>query len=311
MSQAIESPTPANTAPQASGTSTAPSATRAPVAVIPGTSRRDAWLRTILFLLLVAFAVGMVFPFAWMVLTAFKPESTIVKFPPQLWPTSWTVENFTNIWQRVPFGRFFLNSIVFAGGVTTISLLFDSMTAFALARLRFPGRDVIFLLVLIALMIPFQVIFIPLFVTVHDLGLLNSFGGLIIPRATNAFGIFMLRQFFMTLPRELDEAARIDGAGEFYIYSRIILPLSVPAIATLAVFHFMYNWNDFLWPMLITSSTEMRTLPSGLALFMGQHVVEYGVIMAGAALALAPLFIAFLFAQQYFVNGIALSGLKE
>jgi multiple sugar transport system permease protein len=153
--------------------------------------------------------------------------------------------------------------------------------------------------------------FIPLYVTVHELGLLNTFGGLIIPRATNAFGIFMLRQFFTTLPRELDDAARIDGAGEFYIYSRIILPLSRPALATLAVFHFMYNWNDFLWPLLITSSTDMRTLPAGLALFMGQHVVEYAVLMAGATLALAPLFVAFLFAQRYFVQGIALTGLKE
>jgi multiple sugar transport system permease protein len=278
---------------------------------VPRVAQRDARLRAVLFLILAAFAAGMVFPFVWMLLTAFKPESTIVKFPPQLWPTNWTLENFANIWQRVPFGRFFVNSVLFAGGVMLISLLFDSMTAYALARLRFPGRDAIFIFVLIALMIPFQVIFIPLFVTVHDLGLLNSFAGLIIPRATNAFGIFMLRQFFLTLPRELDEAARIDGAGEFYIYSRIILPLSGPAIATLAVFHFMYNWNDFLWPLLITSSIDMRTLPSGLALFMGQHVVEYGVIMAGAALALAPLFIAFLFAQQYFVRGIALSGLKE
>lgn len=296
MSRTLESPTPVAT-------------TKA--TVVPRVAQRDARLRAVLFLILAAFAAGMVFPFVWMLLTAFKPESTIVKFPPQLWPTNWTLENFANIWQRVPFGRFFVNSVLFAGGVMLISLLFDSMTAYALARLRFPGRDAIFIFVLIALMIPFQVIFIPLFVTVHDLGLLNSFAGLIIPRATNAFGIFMLRQFFLTLPRELDEAARIDGAGEFYIYSRIILPLSGPAIATLAVFHFMYNWNDFLWPLLITSSIDMRTLPSGLALFMGQHVVEYGVIMAGAALALAPLFIAFLFAQQYFVRGIALSGLKE
>jgi multiple sugar transport system permease protein len=296
MSQALESPT-----------AVAP----ATATVMPRATQRAGGLRVLLFLILAAFAVAMVFPFVWMVLTAFKPEGTIVKFPPQLWPTAWTLDNFTNIWQRVPFGRFFVNSVLFAGGVMLISLLFDSMTAYALARLRFPGRDAIFIFVLIALMIPFQVIFIPLFVTVHDLGLLNSFAGLIIPRATNAFGIFMLRQFFLTLPRELDEAARIDGAGEFYIYSRIILPLSGPAIATLAVFHFMYNWNDFLWPLLITSSIDMRTLPSGLALFMGQHVVEYGVIMAGAALALAPLFIAFLFAQQYFVRGIALSGLKE
>jgi multiple sugar transport system permease protein len=141
--------------------------------------------------------------------------------------------------------------------------------------------------------------------------MLDSYSGLIVPRATNAFGIFMLRQFFMTLPRELDEAARIDGTSEWGIFWKIILPLSGPALATLAIFHFMYNWNDFLWPLLITSSTEMRTLPAGLALFVGQHVVEYGVVMAGAVLTLLPLLIAFLFAQRYFIQGIAMSGIKE
>jgi multiple sugar transport system permease protein len=226
-------------------------------------------------------------------------------------PFIWTLANYIDIWSRVPFARLFLNSILFAGGVTAVSLFLDSMTAYALSRLTFPGRDAIFVVILVALMLPFQVTFIPVFVTVHDLGLLNSFGGLIIPRATNAFGIFMLRQFFITLPRALDDAARIDGAGEFYIYSRIILPLSGPALATLAVFHFMYNWNDFLWPLLITSSTEMRTLPAGLALFVGAHVVEYGVVVAGAVLALAPLLVAFLFAQRYFIQGIAMTGLKD
>lgn len=264
---------------------------------------------TVVILAVLAFAVA--FPFIWMLLTSFKPENDIVQFPPRLWPARWTLENYVDIWSRVPFARLFLNSIVFAGGVTIVSLLLDSMTAYALSRLTFPGRDIIFVVILIALMLPFQVTFIPVFVTVHDLGLLNSFGGLIIPRATNAFGIFMLRQFFMTLPRALDDAARVDGAGEFFIYSRIILPLSGPALATLAVFHFMYNWNDFLWPLLITSSTEMRTLPAGLALFVGAHVVEYGVVVAGAVLALAPLLVAFLFAQRYFIQGIAMTGLKD
>ena len=263
------------------------------------------------FAILTVLALAVVFPFVWMVLTAFKPENEIVKFPPKLWPEHWTTQNFTDIWQRIPFGRFFLNSLIFAGGVTLISLFLDSLSAYALSRLHFPGRDFLFVLILIALMLPFQVSFIPVYVTVQSFGLLNSFGGLIIPRATNAFGIFMLRQFFSTLPKELDDAARVDGAGEFYIYSRLILPLSLPALASLAVFHFMYNWNDFLWPLLITSSTDMRTLPAGLALFVGQHVVEYGVVMAGATLALLPLFVAFLFAQKYFVQGIALSGLKE
>jgi multiple sugar transport system permease protein len=277
----------------------------------PGLNLRDLAAKTIWLIVLAILGFAVVFPFVWMVFTAFKPENEIVRFPPGFVPEKWTLVNFTDIWERVPFGRFFLNSLIFAGGVTLVSLFLDSLAAYAFSRLQFPGRDALFILVLIALMLPFQVTFIPVYVTVQSLGLLNSFAGLIIPRATNAFGIFMLRQFFATLPKELDDAARIDGAREFYIYWRITLPLSLPALATLAVFHFMYNWNDFLWPLLITSSTDMRTLPAGLALFVGQHVVEYGVVMAGATLALLPLFVAFLFAQKYFVQGIALSGLKE
>jgi multiple sugar transport system permease protein len=267
-------------------------------------------LRIGLLLVLVAAAVVILFPLIWMVLTSLKPENDVTTFPPSLWPRDWSFAAYANVWTRVPFGRFFINTVIFAGGVTLVSLLFDSMTAYALSRLRFPGRDVIFVVILVAMMLPFQVTFIPLYVTVAKLHLLNTYQGLIIPRATNAFGIFMLRQFFMTLPRDLDEAARVDGASEFYIYSRIILPLSGPALATLAVFHFMYNWNDFLWPLLITSTTDMETLPAGLALFVGQHVVEYAVVMAGAVLALLPLFIAFLFAQKYFVRGVSLTGLK-
>lgn len=256
-------------------------------------------------------AVAFVFPFVWMVLTSLKAEGDVFRYPPQLLPTELTLDAYIDIWNRAPMGRFFVNSILFAGGVTAVSLFLDSLAAFAFSRLNFPGKNFLFLFVLIALMLPFQVTFIPLYVTVQSLGLVNSFAGLIIPRATNAFGIFMLRQFFNSLPRELDEAARLDGASEFYIYRRIILPLSGPALVTLTIFHFMYNWNDFLWPLLITKTTEMYTLPAGLALFMGQHVVEYALMMAGATLALLPLFIAFLFAQRYFVQGIAMSGLKD
>ncbi|MBZ9935192.1 carbohydrate ABC transporter permease [Mesorhizobium sp. BR1-1-16] len=265
---------------------------------------------TVTLVVLGLLALAVVFPFIWMLFTSLKPESEIATFPPQLLPHRWTFENYENVWTRIPFARLFLNSILFAGGVTIVSLLLDSMAAYALARLQFRGRNVIFVLILVALMLPFQVMFVPLFVTVHDLHMLDSYSGLIVPRATNAFGIFMLRQFFVTLPKELDEAARIDGCGEFGIYWRIILPLSGPAIATLAVFHFMYNWNDFLWPLLITSSMEMRTLPAGLALFVGSHVVEYGVVMAGAVLALLPLLVAFVFAQRTFIQGIAMSGIK-
>lgn len=267
--------------------------------------------RALLYIVLIAAALAMIFPFIWMVLISLKPEAEVVHYPPQLWPNHWTLTSYRDVWSRIPFARFFLNSIVFAGGVTAISLFLDSLTAYALARLQFPGRNIIFLLILALLMVPFQVTLIPLFNIIFQIGWLNTYQGLIIPRATNAFGIFLLRQFFVTVPSELDEAARIDGAGEFGIYWRIILPLSMSALATLAVFHFMYNWNDFLWPLIITTDTSMQTLPAGLALFMGQHVVEYSLLMAGATLALAPLIIAFLCAQRYFVQGITLGAVKE
>jgi multiple sugar transport system permease protein len=283
----------------------------AATATADGFERPSPLATTLTLVVLGGLALMIVFPFIWMLFTSLRPEAEIVTYPPELFPHTWTLENYGNVWSRIPFARLFLNSVLFAGGVTLISLTLDSMSAYALARLDFPGRNAVFIVILIALMLPFQVMFVPLFVTVHDLHLLDSYGGLIIPRATNAFGIFMLRQFFLTLPKELDEAARMDGCSEFGIYWRIILPLSGPALATLAVFHFMYNWNDFLWPLLITSSIEMRTLPAGLALFVGSHVVEYGVVMAGAILALLPLLVAFLFAQRYFIQGIAMTGIKD
>ena len=259
--------------------------------------------------LLVGAAV-MVLPFLSMVSTSLKPQPEIFRYPGELIPRAPTLDAYFDIWERIPFARFFFNSVVFAGGVTAISLLLDSMAAFALARLRFRGQRAFFWVVLIVLMVPFQITLIPLFLTVFQLGWLDSFAGLIIPRATNAFGIFMLRQFFLSLPRDFDEAARIDGASEWRIYWHIALPLSVPALATLAIFHFMYNWNDFLWPLVITTTTEMRTLPAGLTLFMGAHVVEHAVLMAGATIALLPLAVAFLLAQRHFVRGVVMSGLK-
>jgi multiple sugar transport system permease protein len=255
-------------------------------------------------------AAVVLLPFVWMLATSFKTEGEIFSNPAQLLPAHPTIQAYIDVWRRIPFGRFFINSVIFAGSVTILSLFLDSMAAYAFARLRFKGRDVLFWVVLGTLMIPFQITLIPLFLTVFHLGWLDTYQGLIVPRATNAFGIFLLRQFFVTLPRELDDAARVDGAGEFRIYWQIILPLSLPALATLAVFHFMYNWNDFLWPLVITSSPEMRTLPAGLTLFMGQHVIEHSILMAGAAISLLPLAIAFVFLQRYFVRGVAMTGLK-
>lgn len=262
------------------------------------------------WLLLALIAAAVVFPIVWMVLTSFKPEADVVSMPPRLWPHTWTVDAYRGIWQRIPFLRYLLNSVVFTGGVTFISLAFDTLAGYGFARLPYKGRNVLFMIVLVTLMLPFHVTLVPLFVMLFKLGWYNTFAGLIIPRATNAFGIFMMRQFFLTLPKELEEAGRIDGAGEFRIFRQIYLPLAAPAVGTLLVFHFMYNWNDFLWPMIMTTSNEMRTLPVGLTLFMGQHVVEYAVVMAGATLTLLPVLVLFLFLQKYFVKGLATSAIK-
>ena len=273
----------------------------------PATPRWWRW--PVLLVALVGGAV-ILLPFVWMVATSFKTEGEIFSAPYRLFSPHPTGQAYVDVWRRIPFGRFFFNSVVFAGSVTLISLFFDSLAAYAFARLRFPGRDVLFWVVLAVLMVPFQITLIPLFLNVFHLGWLDTYQGLIVPRATNAFGIFLLRQFFISLPPELDDAARVDGASEFRIYAQIILPLSGPALATLAVFHFMYNWNDFLWPLIITSSPDMRTVPAGLTLFMGTHVIEHPILMAGATISLLPLAIAFLFLQRYFVRGVAMTGLK-
>lgn len=255
-------------------------------------------------------AAVILLPVVWMICASLKPESDIIGHPAQLLPIHFTLGNYHSVMRQIPFGRQFLNTVIFAGGVTVVSLTFDSMTAFALARLDFPGRRALFIAVILFLMIPFQVTLIPIYQVVAKLGLMNTFPGLIIPRATNAFGIFFLRQFFIGIPQSLDEAARIDGAGDWRIFTRIVLPLSKPALLTLALFHFMYNWNDLLWPLIFTTSPGMRTLPAGLALFMGEHVSQYGALMAGATLAMLPMLFAFLLVQRRFIQGIATTGLK-
>lgn len=258
----------------------------------------------------IVIAIGVLLPIIWMTFTAFKPESDIVSYPPTLWPREFTLQHFVDVWDRIPFARLYVNTIVFAGSVTLISLLFDSMAAYALARIDFKGRNVVLVLVLLLLMLPFQVTLIPLYDLLNGFGLTNTLPGMIIPRMTNAFGIFFLRQFFLSLPKDLEEAARVDGASEWRIYSRVIMPLARPALLTLGLFHFQYNWNDLLWPLIMSADVASATLPAGLALFMGQHVVEYGLLMAGSLLALLPVIVFFLLIQRSFVAGIATTGLK-
>lgn len=262
------------------------------------------------YIFLVALLIVIAFPFVWMVTSSFKFESDIMSWPPKLFWRDFTTSAYSDIWARIPFFRYYGNSIVFAGGVTIVSLTFDTLAGYAFARMDFKGKNVLFVLVLATLMIPFQVIMIPVFYEVYKMNLINTFIGMILPRATNAFGIFMMRQFFISLPKGLEEAARIDGCTEFQIFRKIMLPLCKPAVISLFIFHFMFNWNDLLYPLIMTTDTNMRTLPAGLATFMGAHVVEHNILLAGSVLSILPIFIAYCFAQKYFVKGIAMTGMK-
>lgn len=257
-----------------------------------------------------ALAAMFLLPLIWMVSTSLRTQQDLYTNPAALFSLEVTFDAYAKVWNQIPFARFFLNTVVFATVVTVVSLAFDAMAGFALARLEFPGREAVFWLVIIVLMVPFQITLVPLFQLMTDLGLVNTFPGLVLPRITNAFGIFMLRQFFVSLPRDLDDAARIDGLSEWGVFTRIVLPLSKPVLVTLALFHFMYNWNDLLWPLVMTTDQSMRTLPAGLALFMGAHVVDQPMIMAGATIAMAPLVIGFIFAQRYFIQSVAMTGIK-
>lgn len=283
---------------------------RAPQRAPQRPSTQSALAGTLKWVLLGIGIVVALVPFVWMVTGSFRTEADLFGAPASLVPEQWSLHGYRGIWEELPFMRLVMNSFVFAGVTTALCLLFDSMCAYALARLKFRGSTVLFWLVIATLMVPFQVTLIPVFVELFHLGWLDTYHGLIIPRATSAFGIFMLRQFFLSIPRELDEAARIDGAGHLRIYWRIILPLAKPALATLAVLHFMNLWNDLLWPLIVTSSTDMRTLPAALTLFGGQHVNDHAVLLAGATLSLLPLALAFFLAQRYFVAGVATTGLK-
>ncbi len=266
-------------------------------------------LRLLSYLLLTAGALVMLIPFLWMLSTAFKDPGSAFVYPPQWIPEQLTLESFREVWTKVPFGRYLFNSAFVAVTVTIGEVLTSALAAYAFARLRFPGRDKLFLLYLATLMIPGQVTIIPNFVIMRYLGWINTYQGLIIPSAFTALGTFLLRQYFLSIPRELEESARIDGASYFQIWWRIILPLAAPALATVAVFSFMGSWNGFLWPFIMVSTPEMRTLTVALRSFQTEYGTEWTLLMAGSLLALLPMLIIFLAAQRYFVRGIATTGL--
>lgn len=254
--------------------------------------------------------VIVLYPFLWLIISTFKYEQSFMNYPPTLFAEGYTFSQYMNVWSRIPLLQFFKNTVIFSFSVVVLSVLLDSMAGYAFARIRFKGRTILFTLVLITMMIPFQVLMIPLFLEVYKLGMLDTYLGLIIPRASSAFGIYMMRSFFISLPKDLEESGRVDGLSEFGIYWKIMLPLCKPAMITLGIFHLMNNWNDLLYPLMLTSSAEMRTLSAGLAMFVGQRTIEYGPTLAASAISLLPLLVVYAFAQKYFVQGVATSGLK-
>lgn len=273
-------------------------------------SRSGAWRGVLSYAALSLGAGAMVIPFLWMISTSLKTEMQAYQFPPVWIPDPMVWRNYLDTWQALPFDLFFLNSAFVSLMLTAGQLATCSLGAFAFARLRFPGREQLFVLYLATLMIPFQVIMIPLFVLVSRMGWIDSYWGLTVPLIFSPYGTFLLRQFFKSIPRELEDAAKIDGCTYWRIYWNIMMPLSKPALATLGIFVFMWSWNNFLWPLLIVNSLEMKTLPLGLAYFLGQYTIYWNLLMVGATISLLPVLIVFFFAQRFFIEGITLTGLK-
>ena len=272
-----------------------------------GNLRTPPWLYGVM----TAGLVLVVVPFIWMVMSSFKPEGEVMAVPPTWWPETVTTENYRQLFTQLDFPTYFLNSAIVAGTVAAGNVVFCSMLGYALAKLTFPGKRIVFTLVLGTLMVPGVVTFIPLFVLVSNIGLANSLPGMILPFLAGPFGVFLMRQYVLTLPDELIQAARVDGAGELRIFFAVILPLCGPAIATLGVLTFLTSWNNFLWPLVVATSEEKYTLPVALALYsVGQNATQYGLLLAGSVVVILPVLVVFLVLQRRIMEGVATTGIK-
>jgi len=253
----------------------------------------------------------MVVPFFWMVLSSVKPEGEVMSVPPTWWPETVTTDNYEALFTRLDFPTYFLNSILVALAVTAGNVMFGSMLGYALAKLAFPGKRLVFGLVLFTLMIPGVVTFVPLFVLTTNLGLTNTLPGMFLPFLAAPFGVFLMRQYILGLPDELIHAARVDGAGELRIFFSVIMPLCGPAMATLGILTFLGSWNNFLWPLVVAQTEDKYTLPVALALYsVGQNATKYGLLLAGAVVVVIPVVAVFLALQRYIMQGIAMTGIK-
>lgn len=282
------------------------------IKTIPVTNKKKkkTIIDTVCYILLIAGGILMVAPFVWMLSTSLKTSEATFVMPPQWIPRHITFDNYVKVTQIFPMLKFFLNSILVSVISTTGQVLLCSMAAYAFARIEFKGRDFIFLLYLGTLMIPSQVTLTPLFILMKKLGWANTYRALILPGMFSVFGTFLMRQFFLGIPKSLEEAAFIDGANHFTIFFKMFLPLSKTAIATLIIFSFMGSWNDFLWPLIITSDINHMTLPLGLASLQGRWTTQWNILMAGTLISVIPILIVYLFAQKYFIKGITLTGIK-
>ncbi len=270
-------------------------------------TRAPRWLYGVLSIGLLVTAV----PFVWMVLSSFKPEREVRSVPPSFWPEKVTLDNYDRLFTQLDFPTYFLNSAIVAVAVTLGNLAFCSMLGYALAKLEFRGRRLLFAIVMGTLMVPGVVTFVPLFVLTTNLNLTNTLPGMILPFLAGPFGVFLMRQYIQRLPDELIQAARVDGAGEIRIFTSVILPLCGPALATLGVLTFLTSWNNFLWPLVVATQEDKYTLPVALALYAtGQNATQYGLLLAGSVVVVIPVIVLFLVLQRFIMQGIAMTGIK-
>ncbi len=265
---------------------------------------------TIIIICLCAIGIGMLLPLIWMLSTSLKEANAVNSFPPEWIPNPIRWSNYADAVHAVPFFRYFMNSVFISVAVTFGQVLTSAMAAYAFSRLNFPGRDALFFGYLATMIIPGSVTMIPTFILFRSLHLIDTYTALILPGMFSAYGTFMLRQFFMSLPRELEEAAKIDGCTLPMIFWKIIIPLSKPGLATLATFTFLGSWNNFMWPLVVTSSELKKVLPLGLMSFQGQYSTQTNLLMAGSLIALIPIILVFLFNQRYFIKGIQMGAVK-
>lgn len=268
-------------------------------------------LKTVLLILVVVLAVATLTPLLWMLSASFMPTGQASTYPPKFLPESVTLDHYAVLFTRLDVLRYFLNSFLISTAVTLISLVFNSMAGYAFAKYRFPGRNRLFKLLISSMVIPAQVTMLPLFLMLNKMGLINTYLGVIIPGMASIFGIFLIRQYALSIPDSLIDAARIDGASDFRIYRSIMLPLCKPILITLAIFTFLGTWNDFLWPLIVMTDDSMYTLPVALANLAGEHVQDTELMMAGSVITIMPVMVLFLALQKYYISGLMAGAVKE